>query len=42
MPWWGWVIIGLVVIVVLPIKIKILKKMTQNQRESSISNQDME
>ena len=27
MPWWGWVLIVLAVIVIVPIKLKILKKM---------------
>lgn len=32
MPWWGWALIGLA-IVVAPIKLKIMKKMFQSKKE---------
>ena len=33
MPWWGWVLIVLAAVVVTPIKLRILKKMTAKKPE---------
>lgn len=33
MPWWGWVIIGVVAIIVTPIKLRIMKKMMEKKKQ---------
>ena len=35
MPWWGWVIIAVLVMVGLPLKLKILKKMMAKRQEKN-------
>lgn len=33
MPWWGWFLIGLAVVIGLPIKLKVLKNMAAKRAE---------
>jgi hypothetical protein len=35
MPWWGWLIIVVLVVIGLPLKLKILKKMIAKREEKS-------
>ncbi|MGF7057630.1 hypothetical protein HNR33_001297 [Brassicibacter mesophilus] len=35
MPWWGWLVIAILVVVGLPLKFKILKKMIAKREEKS-------
>ncbi|WP_275935216.1 hypothetical protein [Abyssisolibacter fermentans] len=38
MPWWGWLIIGIAVVVIVPIKIKIMKKLISKKKEDNEEN----
>lgn len=33
MPWWGWLIIIAVVVIGLPLKLKVYKKMLENRKQ---------
>lgn len=36
MPWWGWVVLAVLVIVMVPVKMRIMKKMLGGQKEETI------
>lgn len=38
MPWWGWLIIGVVVVVIVPLKIKVMKKLMSKKKEENIED----
>lgn len=38
MPWWGWLIIGVAVVVIVPIKIKVMKKLMSKKKEENIED----
>ncbi len=33
MPWWGWTLIAVAVIIIVPIKLKIMKKMLSSKKQ---------
>lgn len=33
MPWWGWTLIAVAVIIIVPIKLKIMKKMLSGKKQ---------
>lgn len=35
LPWWGWVLIALAVIVIVPVKFKILNKILEKSRQKN-------
>jgi hypothetical protein len=39
MPWWGWVVLAVLVIVMIPVKMRIMKKMLGGQKEETIKEE---
>lgn len=38
MPWWGWLLIGVAVVVIVPLKLKVMKKLMSNKKEQNIED----
>ncbi len=38
MPWWGWILVVIAVVVIVPLKIKVWKMLLENYRKITVKN----